>query len=303
MKKIMITGDLGFIGKAVRQELEDHGYEVVGFDLQRSVNEDVLSQRSLSIMMSLNQPDVVVHLAAEVGKLNCELNSAFALDTNVIGTKNVAEACAKAGCRLVYVSTSEVYGDHGEDVVDEDTVENTAWLSGTYAITKLAGEHMVWRYGPPDSIVVRPTMPYGPGVPPGPGRRALDNIVYQAITGQPMVVHRGAARSWCWIGDVASAFRYVIEHGKSGLTYNVGRDDDEVEMVELARQISIIVGDGMSRVEVVDGPPYQTLVKRISCARLGHLGWAPETNLDQGLSQMIEWVRGWISAHEGHLED
>lgn len=287
-----MTGNRGFIGSALVSELELAWHEVFGFDVQNLVSEDVVAPNSVQRSVNRNKIDLVVHLAAEVGKLNCERNPERAIEVNVTGTLNVAKACAKYGIPLVYVSTSEIYGDWGGTLVLEDDPPQD--LSGMYAITKLAGEQVAQTYAPEGLKIIRPMMPYGPGVPPGPGRRALDNLVWQALTDQPMVVHRGAARSWCWIDDVARGMRCVIEKGEPG-AYNVGRDDDEVSMTALANMIVSYVGASYASIEVVDPPARQTAVKRISCAKLLDLGWEPVVSLGHGLPLMIEWIREWSS--------
>jgi len=291
--KALITGHSGFIGQAMRRELVSNGWDVDGFD--RSHGQFVQDYEAVLRAVVDSAPDVVIHLAAEVGKLNCELHPSRALSANVLGTLNVSKVCAEKGIPLVYCSTSEVYGDWGEIDVREDDEAFAQGLSGMYAITKIAAEHVAQTYAPDGLKIIRPTMPMGTGVPPGPGRRAVDNLIHQAITGQTMIVHNGAARSWCWIDDLACGIRYVLERGESGI-YNVGRDDDEISMLDLATKIHSMVGS-TSKVELVDAPERQTAIKRISCQKLSDLGWRPQTSLDDGLAQMIEWMRGWVRDH------
>lgn len=315
--RVLVTGHRGFIGKELFWDLAEHGHGVAGIDIVDGAIYDVTDPINVARAISHAEPDVVVHLAAEVGKLNCEQYSRLAIDTNVYGTLNVAERSAAAGVPLVFVSTSEVYGDRGVNWVDESDVIidrdggfldggaiKTDSLSGVYAMTKLWGEHVCQNYAPDGLKIIRPTMPYGPGVPPGPGRRALDNLVYQAMTGRPMVVHRGAARSWCWISDLVRGMCYVIERGEPGV-YNVGRDDDEVSMYLLANRIAKVVSDSSAglidgwadvfSIDEVDPPARQTAIKRISCAKLRALGWEPKVSLDEGLGKMVEWMRQYIA--------
>lgn len=299
--RVLITGDAGFLGTALKAELCSVGHETIGYDIESSRYQDVLDIDSLSSTIRGHKPSVVVHLAAEVGKLNCENNPSRATEVNVVGTMNVAKACAEHGARLVYCSTSEVYGDHGSHEVTEasETIGDGYAASGMYAITKHVGETVALTYAPGGLQIIRPTMPYGPGVPPGPGRRALDNLIWQALTGQPMIVHRGAARSWCWIGDLARAIRLVIESEIDGV-FNVGRDDDMVEMHDLAIRIRDLIQEGgyvgsTPVVREIDTPNRQTAVKNISCAKLRGLGWSPTVSLDQGLPRMVEWIRSWLA--------
>jgi nucleoside-diphosphate-sugar epimerase len=124
-------------------------------------------------------------------------------------TTVVAQACGHAGVRLCYASTSEVYGDHGDTLVDEDT----PWRlpQGMYGLSKRWGEEACRLYAPDGLVIVRLSMPYGPGAPPGRGRRALDTLLWQAHHRMPMVVHRGGERSWCWVGDTVRGIRLALE--------------------------------------------------------------------------------------------
>jgi nucleoside-diphosphate-sugar epimerase len=300
--KAFVTGGAGFIGKPLCAELERRGWEIIVWDHSVSYSNDILHFGRMDEAIDDTKPDVVVHLAAAIYKADCENKPKHTSETNIVGTLNVAKICAAHDIPLVYTSTSEVYGDHGRSVVDEDMPAAGGDLSGMYAITKLAGEMVAFTYAPKFLKIVRPCMPYGPGVPPGRGRRALDNLIWQALTGQPMVVHRGAARSWVWIDDLARGFADVIEKGEAGI-YNVGRDDDETQMIDLAGAILDIIEaeraeKGLlalrSKIEVVVPPTLQTPVKRISCARLRALGWEPTVDLDEGLPKMVEYIEGWI---------
>jgi nucleoside-diphosphate-sugar epimerase len=301
--RVFITGGAGFLGSAIANELVQGGDTVELFDRALHDHHEVRDAAAVKSTIGGGAFDVVVHLAAEVGKLNCENNPARATEVNVIGTLNVAKACAEHGVPLVYVSTSEVYGDHFDVEIDEEsgTVFEGYKTSGMYALTKMMGEKVCETYAPDGLKIIRPSMPYGVGVPPGPGRRALDNLIWQALTGQPMIVHRGAVRSWCWVDDVASGFRAVIERGEPGI-YNVGRDDDEIGMEDLAVKIAELVKTGRTvphpRIEVIDPPARQTAVKRISCAKLRALGWEPKTSLDEGLPKMTAWIRDWLADKE-----
>lgn len=293
MTKILTTGGAGFIGSALCTDLMMSGYEVDDIDRARFETDDLADPMVFLRRVKSFKPDLVIHLAAQVGKKFCDDAPEQAVRDNITATSNVARPCGKYGIPLVYVSTSEVYGDRGDEVCFEDD-KLFAKSSGMYANTKRMAEELARKYAPSGLKILRPTMPYGPGVPPGPGRRALDNLIWQALTGQDMVVHRGAARSWCWITDVIGGIIKIVEDGAPGI-YNVGRDDDERTMVDLAMIIRGKIEERVhfkpeATIKIVEGPPNQTLVKRLSTAKLRALGWAPEFDLDAGLDHMIDWI-------------
>lgn len=299
--RILVTGHLGFIGRYLTRELRRAGHDVSGLDWADGLHGhlDLRKRGTAHLAVQRAEPDVVVHLAGFVGRLMCEESPQEALPQNVLTTLHVADAAAAVGATLVHCSTSEVYGDHGNKVCSED--EPFARSSGVYALVNRWAEEAARDYGPDDTRIIRPTMPYGPGSPPGHGRRALDNMLWHAEHRRPIVVHGGARRSWCWAADVAAGFRCVIEDGLPG-AYNVGRDDDERSMLDIARIACDLTGAPRDLIEVVPGPPRQTLVKRLSTGKLRALGWAPTVDLEDGMRLTYQWIRQFDAAGRLRLE-
>jgi nucleoside-diphosphate-sugar epimerase len=203
-------------------------------------------------------------------------------------TLRVAQACTKHGARLVHTSTSEVYGDHGSELVDEDA-PLIGKPTGIYAISKRWSEDAAREYAPEKLVIIRPSMPYGTGAPVGRGRRAMDNMLWQAHHRKPITVHRGSFRSWCWIGDVVEAYELILRTGAVG-AFNVGRDDDERSMLWLAEEACRLASATTDLIQLVDPPQKKTMVKRLSTAKLRELGWRPKVDLPQGMAEVYKWV-------------
>jgi GDP-L-fucose synthase len=204
----------------------------------------------------------------------------------VVATSMVADACARHVVKLAYASSSEVYGDNGWRVLDESS--SLAPTSGIYGLGKQWGEQVCASYlSARELLILRPLMVYGPGQRAGPGWAALPTFVENAIKREPIVVHRGSRRSWCYVTDVARAIVDLLEADAAG-AYNVGRDDDEVEMVEVARMACRLTGVSEELIEVVDPPRLQTVIKRVSCAKLGATGWRPMVSLEDGMKRVYE---------------
>jgi nucleoside-diphosphate-sugar epimerase len=204
--KIVVTGAQGFIGQWLSDELLDAGHWVFGFDRDEG---DLLEPGVFADWLTTVQPDMVVHLAAQVGRLFSEDDVRQTVRSNAEMTTAVAQACGDADVRLCYASTSEVYGDHGDHLVDEDT----PWRlpQGIYGLSQRWGEEACRLYAPDGLVIVRLSMPYGPGAPPGRGRRAMDTMLWAAHHRMPIIVHRGAERSWCWVGDTVRGIRLALE--------------------------------------------------------------------------------------------
>ena len=207
-------------------------------------------------------------------------------------TMRVAKACAKHGVRLMHTSTSEVYGEHGDKVLDEDT-PLIGKPTGIYAISKRWSEDAAHEYAPDGLVIIRPSMPYGPGTPPGKGRRAMDNMLWQAHHKKPIVVHKGAVRSWCWIGDVVRGWEMILKSGQAG-AFNIGRDDDERSMLWMAKEACKIAGAEELLIQEVEPPMNKTMIKRLSTKKLQNLGWKSEVEVSEGMQLVYKWVKNFL---------
>lgn len=282
--KILVTGHRGFIGQHLVRELRTAGHEVVGHDREDG---DLTFPRVFRRRLDAESPDRVVHLAAQVGRLFGEKDLRHTFDSNALMTGFIAKACGERGIPVAYSSTSEVYGDQGNAICYEDGP--TVLPHNLYGLTKSWGEDVLRLYAPDGLRILRLSMPYGPGAPPGQGRRAMDNFIWAAQHGQPITVHRGAERSWCHVSDTVRGIRLAIEQGQDEV-YNVGRDDRPISMLSLAVAVCELVGAPTSLIVEIDPPSAQTVVKRLSTKRLRALGWEPEYELAEGLVEMIGWI-------------
>lgn len=293
---ILVTGAGGFIGSHLCAELESADHDVRRVDLEDGdLTEPGVARR----IIRSHRPDVVVHLAAQVGRIFGEDSPEWTIRENALMTTWVAREAAAVGARVMYSSTSEVYGDQGAALCYEG---GPIVLShNLYGVSKLWGEQAFQLYAPDGLQIIRLSMPYGPGLPAGRGRAAIINFLWQANTGQPITVHRGAARCWCYVADTARGIRMIIEDGEqassgqesaSGVgVYNVGRDENEISMIEVAETACEIAGAPTHLVELLDAPSNQTVVKRLSSAKLQALGWRPEVELRDGMERTFDVVR------------
>lgn len=279
--KVLVTGAAGFIGSHLCPELEK-SYEVVAVD---RVNGDLRRQSIVNNLLDFHRPEVVVHLAAKVGRLFGEESPALTVLDNAGMTALVAKSCGERGIRLVYASTSEVYGDGAESTWEEAATMNLP--HNLYGLSKRWGEEVSRLYAPDGLVILRFSMPYGPGLPAGRGRAALVNFLHQAMNREPLTVHKDSERSWCWIGDTVRAVRIILESGQTG-AWNVGRDDNARPMRAVAEMACDLVGAPHSLIQEVDAPSRQTVVKRLSTAKLRSLGWKPEVELPEGMRRTLE---------------
>jgi nucleoside-diphosphate-sugar epimerase len=116
-------------------------------------------------------------------------------------------------------------------------------------------------------------------------------MLHQAQHGKKIPVHKGAERSWCYVTDTVRATRLALEKSEGGI-YNVGRDDDAVPMLKVAKIACELTGAVPKHlIEMVPPPQMQTVVKRLATDRVRALGWEPEVELEEGMQRTLEWVK------------
>lgn len=285
--RILITGAAGFIGGHLQAELIGSGHDVIGVDRPDG---DLRQSDTARNLIAAHKPDLVVHLAAKVGRLFGEDDVMETVADNCGMTALVSKACGDAGVRLVYASTSEVYGDGAEHTWEEADI-GLALPHNAYGLSKRHGEDYCRLYAPEGLTIWRISMPYGGGLPAGRGRAAIINMLHQALNRQPIPVHRGAERSWCHVSDTVRGMRMTIEDTDGGV-FNVGRDDASVSMLHVAMMACELTGAPLDLIEEVDAPARQTVVKRLATGKLRGLGWEPWVELEEGMERTLEWVRG-----------
>lgn len=292
--KVMVTGGCGFIGSHLVERLRQRPHNVRVLDRQGPGPVDLMRHGAFAANLEAFAPKVVVHLAAQVGRLFGEDDVRSSIRSNAEMTAIVATACAARNVRVMYASTSEVYGNQADTTCDEHEGP-FALPHNVYGLSKRWGEEVCRLYLPSDALTtMRLSMPYGTGVVPGRGRAALPNILWQAHTRQPIPIHRGAERSWCWIGDTVEAIVMLLEGSIAG-PWNIGRDDDPRLLRDLAERACEMTGAPMSLIEDIDPPAAQTVVKRLSTDKLRKLGWAPKVEIEEGMARVLEWVERFDS--------
>jgi nucleoside-diphosphate-sugar epimerase len=296
--RICLFGGAGFIGTHLAAELERRGHFVSIVDHKVDESADLLRRGVAREALIRYDPHVVVHLAAQVGRLFGENDPEFTIRSNALMTTYAAQACRETNSRLVYASTSEAYGDQGARVMTE--AGPLVVPHNLYGLSKKWGEDVARLYNGSGGLqIMRLAMPYGPGLPAGKGRAAIVNMLDQAARGEQMPTHEGATRCWCWIGDTVRGIALMIEEGEvitPGITtpmhdqgwgvYNIGRDDNETSMRDVARLALRVVGKPWNEnlIEMIQPPANQTVVKHISTEKLQRLGWTPDVDLHEGMT-------------------
>ena len=150
--KILVTGSKGTLGTQLVKELLKRDHEVWGCDLQHQrddnfIRADISNYRQMERVFDANQYDYVYHLAAEFGRINGEEYYDTLWETNVIGTRNILEWQKKKGFRLIFASSSEIYGDIHNEILSEDLPLTQSIIQhNDYAVTKWVNEIQVMNF-------------------------------------------------------------------------------------------------------------------------------------------------------------
>jgi UDP-glucose 4-epimerase len=311
-KRIVLTGGAGFIGTTLTRRLIDDNEIVVLDNLHR----DALAGTDLSGHPNLTfvQADVldaeavrdtirggthIVHLAAIAGVDTVLESPVRTMRVNMIGTYNVLEAAYATKDtveRLVDFSTSEVFGRHAYKVEEihetaQGSVGEARW---TYAVSKLAGEHMAHAYydefGLP-TCSIRPFNVYGPGQIGGGAIRAFIETV---LAGEDLIIHGDGSqvRAWCYVDDLVDALMLALDRPEAvGEVFNIGNERSVLTVLELATQIRDLMGaDAEIKFRPLHYTDVEMRIPNVDKARK-LLGWEAAVDLDEGLARTIAWYR------------
>ena len=307
-----MTGGAGFIGTALARRLVDEN-EIVAVD---NLHRDALTGSELARHpnFTFHEGDVldaelvtrvadgathVVHLAAIAGVDTVRESPVRTMRVNLIGTYHALEAALATQRtieRFLDFSTSEVFGSYAFNVREGhvSTIGSVGEARWTYAVSKLAGEHMAHAYkeelGLP-TVTLHPFNVYGPGQIGGGAIRAF---IEAALAGQDLTIHGDGSqiRAWCYVDDMVDASVLCLERQEAvGQSFNVGNPRSAVTIYDLAQRIKRLTG---CPGELVNQPiHYADVELRIPNVEKAHeaLGWEPQVDLDEGLARTIAWYR------------
>jgi UDP-glucose 4-epimerase len=311
-KRVVITGGAGFIGSTLAGRLMDSN-EVVIFDnfARNSLREkpfanhdrleviegDVLD--SDGVRAALEGANCVVHCAAIAGIDTVIRSPTTTLRTNLLGTANVLEAAKGLDSleRFVNFSTSEVFGqaafraEEGHDA-QIGSVGEARW---TYAVSKLAGEHLTKAYhdefGIP-TVTLRPFNIYGPGQV---GEGAIRTFILRALRGETLEIHGDGnqIRAWCYIDDFIDGLMLGLTHpGAVGESFNIGNARAVITIYGLAQTIIRVLGS-TSDIRFVrkDYADVELRVPSVEKAKT-LLGFEAEIDLEEGIRRTAAYYEG-----------
>ena len=327
MSNVVVTGGYGFIGSHLVTALLDRGDSVTVFDFAKNTRDTSMDfdahpkfrfvQGDVTDLAALEQAltpgvDTVFHLAAVVGVKNYLQEPLRVLDVNVIGTRNVLELSHRHGTRVVFASTSEVFGKNPNPPFAEDddrVLGSTRTARWSYSTSKAMAEHLVFAmhasYGLPVTVV-RYFNVYGPRQAP---IFVVSQSIHRVLNGRAPLLYDSGDQTRCftYVDDaVAGTLLAADSDAAIGEAFNIGSmtETSMRGVVDLAIKIASV--DAVSEAEVVDtaaqfGGRYEDIPRRIpdSTKAQRELGWRLQITVEEGIRRTVEWAR----ANPWYLDD
>jgi dTDP-alpha-D-glucuronic acid decarboxylase len=319
MSNVVVTGGYGFIGSHLVSALLRRGDSVTIFDAAtntrdtsidfdahpnfRFVAGDVTDLGALEQALTADV-DIVFHLAAVVGVKNYLDDPLRVLDVNVIGTRNVLELSHRHGTRVVFASTSEVFGKNPNPPFAEDddrVLGSTRTDRWSYSTSKAMAEHLVFAMhtslGLPVTVV-RYFNVYGPRQSP---IFVVSQTIHRILNGrQPLLYDSGdQTRCFTYVDDaIAGTLLAADSDAAIGAAFNIGSMTETTvrEVIELAIKIADV--DSVCGPETINtaakyGDRYEDIPRRIPDSRKAQreLGWRLQVDVEEGIRRTIEWAR------------
>jgi len=329
-KKILVTGGAGFIGSAlIRHIIDNTDHSVVNVDkltyagnLESLVSVedspryffeqvDICNAIEIRRIFDEQQPDIVMHLAAESHVDRSIDGPGDFIQTNIVGTYVLLEEARfywskldgvkKDNFKFHHVSTDEVYGDL--EGTDDLFTEATPYApSSPYSASKASSDHLVrsWQrtFGLP-TLITNCSNNYGPYQFP---EKLIPLIILNALEGKDLPIYGDGKqiRDWLYVDDHARALLHVALNGVTGETYNIG-GHNEKQNIEVVKTVCNIL-DQLIPSQIAGIESYEQLITYVT-DRAGHdvryaidatkiadqLGWTPEETFETGIQKTVQW--------------
>ena len=314
MKKVIITGGLGFIGSNLIDLLLKKKFKVINIDKvtyssnfyntrefkksknYRFIKCDIKDKKIKNILFNF-KPDCIFNLAAETHVVRSIDNPESFIQSNIVGVYNLLESfkefSKKYSSKLIHISTDEVYGD----ILIGRSSENYPYQpSSPYAASKAASDHLVSSYVRTykiPAIVTNCSNNYGPKQHP---EKLIPKLIYNVLNNKPLPIYgKGTnSREWIYVKDHCEALIKVYQKGKVGEFYNIGSNKNlnNLEVCKKILNVSknlITLGKKVKITFVKDRPGHDIRYALNSKKIKQKLNWYPKTSFSEGIKLTFDW--------------
>jgi dTDP-glucose 4,6-dehydratase len=316
--KLLVTGGAGFIGSCfVRTALvEGWARKIVNFDKltyagnlenvaavadhpgYRFVEADICDADAVEKTLREEQPDAIVHFAAESHVDRSIHSPAPVIQTNLNGTFTLLEAARRLGvARFVHVSTDEVYGSIEAPQEADETYPVRA--SSPYSASKAGSDLLALSYHTTYKLnvtVTRASNNYGPYQFP---EKLIPLMISNALEEKPLPVYGDGqqVRDWLYVEDHCRAIKAVLDKGGAGEIYNIG-GNCSLPNLEVVRRILEATGKPQTLItRVTDRPGHDRRYALTNGKLTRETGWEPQMDFESGLRHTVEWYKrhhAWV---------
>lgn len=306
IKRHLVTGGAGFLGSHLIDKLMNQGDQVLCLDnfytgTKSNVEHWIRNPRFDLIRHDITEPiklevDNIWHLACPASPLHYQNNPIKTAKTSFMGTLNMLGLAKRTNAKILFTSTSEIYGDpeiHPQPESYKGSV-NTIGIRSCYDEGKRVAETLCFDYKRMHSIdikVMRIFNTYGPRMLPNDGR-VVSNFIVQALKGDPLTIYGDGSqtRSFCYVDDLIDGMMKLMDSNISG-PINIG-NDKEFTIIELAKKIREKINPSLEIIfkALPQDDPLQR--KPVLDKALKELCWYPKIALDEGLDKTINHFQG-----------
>ena len=316
MKKIIVTGGLGFIGSNLIDLLIKKKFYVINIDKvtyssnfyntkefkkskkYKFIKLDIKNKKINEILFKY-RPDCIFNLAAETHVDRSIDNPESFIESNIVGVYNLLEAFKKYSkrfkCKLIHISTDEVYGD----ILKGRSNENYPYKpSSPYAASKAASDHLVSSYVRTykiPAIVTNCSNNYGPRQHP---EKLIPKIIYNIFNSKPLPIYGNGSnsREWIYVKDHCEALIKIYQKGKNGEFYNIGSNKNlnNLEVCKKILKVSKHINKFDKNIKIVfvkDRPGHDIRYALNSNKIKKDLKWYPKTNFEEGIKLTFNWYK------------
>jgi dTDP-glucose 4,6-dehydratase len=308
--RVLVTGGLGFIGSNfIDHVLTNHTEITAVLNIDRCdycarvhnvsmandpryayVQADITNMSKMKRLFHEFKPEVVVHFAAQSHVDTSFENAEQYIHDNIIGTYTILECVKESGCRLVHISTDEVYG---EVDLDEISHPDTSVLNPTnpYSATKAGAELLVKAYGHSFKIpyvITRGNNVFGPKQYP---EKVIPVFINAIMKGEPCMIHGSgqSRRNFIYVDDVSRAVMTIVHKGVSGTVYNIGTCNEYsvLEVFDILRNL-VNVNTEATKFHMVDRP-HNDKRYAVDSSALQELGWSEQVTFQDAIERTVKW--------------
>ena len=301
---VLITGCAGFIGSHVTEEFLDAGYTVVGLDkftyagkeenLSAVINNPnftlttacISMQNHIEYLIERHNIDWIINLAAETHVDNSIKDSRVFMETNVLGTKSLLDACVKTKTKIFHFSTDEVYGCAGEKAFTESSKLDPR---NPYSASKAAAEHLITSYANTyglEYVMVRPSNNFGPRQD---GEKFLPTILRSIDNGTKIPVYGDGKqeREWMYVKETARATRFLLENSAINNVYNVSSRFHLQNIQVIGKVCDLLDIKPDDYIKYVEDRPGHDWRYAVDSTKMNDLGYFINSDFDNDLRETV----------------